>query len=248
MAIEAICPKGHKVELNESQAGSSVTCPVCGEPFVASKAAEAARPAAPPSLPAGRFDWRNWQHRLAAADFVEVSTKAGRPMLIVGFILVLLARGCDGLARRSVDRATARVSVAQAQFDDTLDKQRLDLERKKAALEEKEEPTAEDTQRIQDLRNQLRDQEKLRQKALHAFEVGKLRDLKIAARDAEANFLMGGYWRELFFVFGAIVLSIGLLLVSAIARGAELWVTLLILAIITFSLFVYGTAWVPIGK
>ena len=59
---------------------------------------------------------------------------------------------------------------------------------------------------------------------------------------------INGYWRELFFVFAAIVLSLGLLVVSWGAEGAERWVTLMMLAIITFSLFVGGLAWIAIPR
>ena len=46
------------------------------------------------------------------------------------------------------------------------------------------------------------------------------------------------------FVFGTIVLSFGLLIVSWTAQGAERWICLIMLAIITFSLYVGGIAWV----
>ena len=51
------------------------------------------------------------------------------------------------------------------------------------------------------------------------------------------------YWREWVFVLSAIVLTIGLLAVSAIAEGAERLVCLIMLAIITFSIFIGGVAW-----
>ena len=60
------------------------------------------------------------------------------------------------------------------------------------------------------------------------------------------NHKINGYWREFFFVFAAIVLSLGLLVVSWGAEGAERWITLMMLAIITSNLFVGGLAWVAI--
>jgi len=59
---------------------------------------------------------------------------------------------------------------------------------------------------------------------------------------------INGYGRELFFVFAATVLSLGLLIVSWGAEEAERWVTLMMLAIITFSLFVDGLAWITIPR
>lgn len=169
-------------------------------------------------------------------------------MLAAGLVLVLLARGCDLLAKRSVDSATAQAKVAQAQFDDPWIKQVSDTESRIAALEEnlkeKENPTAADTKEIQDARTSLRDVEKAKQKALRNFQATTLREVTIAARDAESAYLIGAYWREMFFVFGAIVLTLGLLMVSWVAEGAERWVSLMMLAIITVSLFLGSAVWV----
>jgi uncharacterized membrane protein len=72
--------------------------------------------------------------------------------------------------------------------------------------------------------------------------------LDIAARTAKTDHTINGYWRELFFVFAAIVLALGLMVVSWGAEGAERWVTLMMLAIITFSLFIGGLAWTAIPR
>ncbi len=165
-------------------------------------------------------------------------------MLAAGLILVLLARGCDLLAKRGVDSVTAQAKVAQVQFDDPWAKQISEIERKIATLEEKETPTPADTKEIQDARTSLRDVEKAKQKALRAFQATTLRDVTVAARDAESAYLISAYWREMLFVFGAIVLALGLLLVSWVAEGAERWVSLTMLAIITVSLFIGSAVWV----
>ena len=150
-------------------------------------------------------------------------------------------------ASGGVDRAEAKASVVQAQFEDPWNKQRGDLERKIAALQDKESPAPDDTKELQDMRNSLRELEKSRQKALRTFEGTTLQDAKIAARDAAANYQMGAYWDEMFFVAGAVILAVGLLMVSSVAQGAERWVALSMIVIITFSLFVIGFAWMPMG-
>jgi lysozyme family protein len=164
-------------------------------------------------------------------------------MLAAGLVLALLARGCDLLAKRSTDSATAQARVAQAQFDDPWTKQVSETQSRIAALEEKENPTPADTKEIQDARASLRDLEKAKQKALRSFQNGTLRDVTVAARDAESAYLIGAYWREMFFVFGAVVLALGLLMVSWVAEGAERWVSLMMLAIITVSLFLGSAVW-----
>ena len=159
-------------------------------------------------------------------------------MVAAGLVLVLLARGCDVLSKRGVDSAIAQAKVAQAQFEDPWTKQVSETERKIATLEEKETPTPADTKEIQDARTSLRDVGKAKQKAFRTFQATTLRDVTIAARDAESAYLISGYWREMLFVFGAIFLALGLLMVSWVAEGAERWVSLTMLAIITVSLFI----------
>ena len=87
--------------------------------------------------------------------------------------------------------------------------------------------------------------EKAKQKALRAFQATTLRDVTVAARDAESAYLISAYWWEMLFVFGAMVFALGLLMVSWVAEGAERWVSLTMLAIITVSLFIGSAVWVP---
>ena len=54
---------------------------------------------------------------------------------------------------------------------------------------------------------------------------------------------MSAYWRESVFVVGTILLAFGLFIVSWSAQGAERWISLVMLAIITFSIYVVGLAW-----
>jgi hypothetical protein len=245
MAYQVVCPKGHKLVVEEAHLGRQVTCPACGEPFTVPHAPKDQQvPPLPLSIAA------QGASRLPFAPrgvFLGFSAVAGRPMLAVGLILVLLARGCDIVGKRGVDRAIARAHVAQTQFEDSWHKQRSEAERRIAILEEKETPTPEDAKEIQEKRKSLADLEKAQQKAARALTETTLYDLKMISRDAEANYQINSYWREMLFVFGAVVLALGLLMVSSIAQGAERWVSLMMLAIITFSLFIIGAAWMPIG-
>ena len=86
----------------------------------------------------------------------------------------------------------------------------------------------------------------LEQKAQKNLEAGAWRKLGIAARDAAANNQMNAYWREIFFVFATLILAVGLLAVSWTAQGAERWVCLIMLTILTFSIYIVGMAWTGI--
>lgn len=72
-------------------------------------------------------------------------------------------------------------------------------------------------------------------------DIEDLQEDIISARSTDA---LLGYMREWLFMFGSIALSIGLLSVGFTSEGAARWICLIMLAIITFSLYVAGTAWI----
>jgi hypothetical protein len=238
MPFETSCPKGHRVLVDEADVGKQLACPTCSEVFaVSGPGGGGAKPApAPP-----------WTDLLDRQRLNHFSLLAGRPMVAIGLLLVLISRGCDGLGKRAVDRAQAKEKVAQASFNDKWDQQRTDIQRKISVLEDKESPSPEDSQTISDLKKSLADLQKNQEKAKKVFDATTLRDLSIAARDAAANNAINGYWRECLFVLASLVLAIGLLAVSWTAEGAERWVCLMMLAIITFNLYVAGVGWTPPG-
>ena len=56
-------------------------------------------------------------------------------------------------------------------------------------------------------------------------------------------YLAGGYWTEWIFVIGSILLMIGLILVGFTGVGPERIICLAMIAIITFSIYIGGVAW-----
>ena len=64
-----------------------------------------------------------------------------------------------------------------------------------------------------------------------------------AARNAEGNNTLWAFWRETAFVLGTVLLAVGLVAVGFSRTGPERWVCLVMLAIIVFSLYVGGIAW-----
>jgi hypothetical protein len=63
-------------------------------------------------------------------------------------------------------------------------------------------------------------------------------------RHADANNKIWGYYREMAFVLGTVVLMVGLLAIGFSGEGPERTICLIMLAIITFSIYVGGTAWI----
>ena len=249
MTYEITCPQGHRLQVTEAHIGQSVNCPTCNESFTVPDLGGRGQPVmpAPPDTKTG-MDPKRWTVPDAASKLSRWSLVSGRPMVAVGLVLVLLARGCDGIGKRGLERADMKVKAAKEEFDDGWQTTRLDLERQVAVIEESKEPKAEEQKKLADLKSQLSDLDTRQAKARKAKESGDWRAMELNARTAKANYQINGYWREMFFVFASIVLSVGLLTVSWTAQGAERWVSLIMLAIITFSIYVGGTAWFPVGR
>lgn len=176
-------------------------------------------------------------------DFASFAQKFGVPLLMVGIVLVVFARGLDSLGNRGVARLTAKSAAAEDQFADSWEAKSLALQSKVDEIRELEEPTEADDKRLEVLLEQQADLAEQRADAREELENNTWRRLKIAARDAERNNAMWAYWREWLFVLGSILLTCGLLGVGFHGSGAERMVCLIMLAIITFSLYVGGFAW-----
>lgn len=125
----------------------------------------------------------------------------GQPMLILGLMLVLTARGCDAIGNRGVGRLEAKSERASKKsLDDDLS-------------ESEREEFGEDYKKYSK-----------------------------AADDARLNNRMWGYWREILFSFGTIVLAIGLLATGFTSEGAGRWICLIMLAILMFAYYIGGVA------
>ena len=135
---------------------------------------------------------------------------------------------------------------AVEQFNDDVKAKELVVQREIGEIAARGEVKPDDQKKIDDLNKRRTDLAASAAKDRKAKQDGEWRELEIAARMAAADHKINGYWREVFFVFAAVVLSLGLLVASWGAEGAERWITLMMLAIITFSLFVGGLAWVAI--
>ena len=160
MPYEATCPKGHRLQVTKAHFGERVNCPTCGEPFVVPDPAAKLQPSTTPPYAAvkGGADSRRWKPSMeSVAGLSQAAVVAGRPMVALGLILVLLARGCDGISHRGVERAEAKVRAAKQQFDNGWQTQRVNLQQKITTLEETKEPKAKDQEALTDLKQQLRD-------------------------------------------------------------------------------------------
>lgn len=165
----------------------------------------------------------------------KTARELGLPMLLIGLVLVLCARGCDALGSRAITRASGFYEMAQNRFADSYEARRLNIQRQ---LENADASIREQlTEDLTELRTSERE-ERAR------LETGDWRELRLASRDARINNMVSGYLHEVLFLLGTVILSIGLIALGFSSDGAERMICLIMLAIITFSVYVGGIAWV----
>ncbi|MBS3734600.1 MAG: hypothetical protein KGY99_06700 [Phycisphaerae bacterium] len=158
----------------------------------------------------------------------------GKIAVGVGLLLVLLGRGCDSIASRGVLRANARADNIKAEFDGDWEPKMREardaisdadnVEQRSKARERLEKVEKEKSEARKDIQEDL---DKARSKA------------RIAATSAA----MRAYWYEWMFVIGSIVLVAGLLTTAASGTWPERIVCFVMLAIIAFSIYIGGVAW-----
>ncbi len=165
-------------------------------------------------------------------------------VLFAGLMIVLFAKGSDSVSGRYVDRLGALETLSQSSFDDQWLVQREGFEQELVEISGRDPVEEGDAKRREEIHKELKEIANKRADALPAFE-RKSRAQKRATRDAVANQQASRYWSGLAFVFGTLLLSCGLLVVGFTGSGSERIICLIMLAIITFSIFVGGIAWIP---
>lgn len=217
------CPNGHQIRVTDRHLGQLVKCPSCQSSFVANTTEPAAQDMAfneidngdAPLPTRGSKGLPAWS-RLAAL----CNSFVGKPMLFMGLMLVILGRGCDATGMRSVSRSEAQYRQARMAFQ-------LDWEVK--------------------LTGNPQNADKLRQDMFAASaekESGEWKPMRESAMGALNYHRMWVFWYECLFIFGTLVLVLGVLTLAFTGQGAERWVAYIMIAIITFSIYVGGAAWI----
>ena len=236
MPYETTCPKGHRLQVSDSHLGQRIQCPACNESFVVP---DGSRP--PVAGPAGQARSAGTSRPTRTSDLGRFSLLAGRPMVAVGLVLVLLSKGCDSISLHGVERAEAMAKKAVEQFDDDAKSKELDIQRQIDEIAARGEIKPDDQKKIDDLKKRgSRPGRFLRQRSQgqrggRVAGIGNrrprgrpptTRSTAIGANCSSSSPRSCSRWDSWS--------SVGA------REGAERWVTLMMLAIITFSLFVGG--------
>ncbi len=251
MPLEILCPAGHRLQVMPDQMNQKVRCPTCQQVFVVPEQRVSPPPVFKDNDLAGLAEAtaapvkpRKKASRMPQIEVATAVRYGAQAILMLGLMLVLCARGCDTLGNREAARLQAKAKLAKDQFNDTFETRRSSIQAQIEDLNNKKDSSKEDNTRVKELREKLSDIEKDRTKQSKEKTTGEWRSMEIDARDAAANNVMSAYWRELLFVFGTAIFSLGLLALGFNGQGAERWICLSMLAIIVFSLYVGGVAWI----
>jgi hypothetical protein len=163
----------------------------------------------------------------------------GQPLLLIGLMLVVLAKGCDCVGNRYLERLNGKLVLEKSNFDAEWEPQITGVTNKIEKLRTEGDPGGE-LEVATDKLMQLREK---RAEKLKELEQNEWRKLETAIANADSESKVWRYYRELVFLGGTILLTLGLLAVGFTGEGAQKWICLIMLAIITFSIFVYGNAW-----
>jgi hypothetical protein len=105
-------------------------------------------------------------------------------------------------------------------------------------LEGKPNPTPVDQKALENVNESLRKLAEDQKIERDKLRNGKWRELTITARDAQAENQVGAFWRQGIFLAGTLFFSLGLLIVGFTGQGPERWLSVVLLGIVVFSLFV----------
>ncbi len=250
------CPNGHRVKVSEADMGTFVTCDTCKAEFEA----EAGKDDADDDGKEKSVKAKPFENGMLYGRSIAfwVCSVLGKPALLFGLVLVILGRGCDATGMRSVSRTDAQYRQAQILFDLEWDAKLATVSLKSTKKQkERDELSKDDTQReknkdkIEAIGKELKtlgeEYQKLAEdkRSLRSEnEVITWKPLREASLKASNGHRVWSYYYEIAFILGTVILVLGLLIVAFAGEGAERWVAYIMMAIITFSIYVGGAAWI----
>ena len=164
----------------------------------------------------------------------------GQPLLLTGFMLVLLSRGCDAVATHYAERLKAKAVVAESRFQDEWDARKTELEKQRQEAQDHKPQTPADQKTVESYDKQLTTLDETKKAEKLELREGKWRVANNAARDAGPNNEIWGFWRATVFWLGTVAFSLGLWIVGFNGDGPERWLSLAMLAVIVYSLYAGG--------
>ena len=199
----------------------------------------AAMPEVGPVEPGGRWRERLTGRSLAGNPLAQI-VGFGQLFVLVGLVLVIAAKGCDKVGRDYVTSSKAKYVLTVNKFMEEDEKKIHQLTKENDQLEDKDELTADDEATIRSNKRKLLKIIQKRRRQKDENDLYKWSRMRIRDRDAEANYYWWAFWGECVFTLGTLILATGLLITGFSSKGPVRWMCLVLLAIVTFSIFIGG--------
>ncbi len=170
----------------------------------------------------------------------------GSLLLLIGLILVVFAKGCSSLALISAsDTASdARLEVMEFEHETEAKSNSIQSEIDEINAMDREDRTESDDERKKELEEELKEWRDDRRDEKKKLSQGEWHEAQFDAQTAMMKLPGKQYFYEAFFIFGSLVLIVGLLVVGFSETGPARWVALIMIAILTFSIYIGGAAWI----
>lgn len=182
-------------------------------------------------------------HAAVELDVPQMTRWVGRALVILGMLIVLMSRGCDSLGLRRVARLQAIADSSEAEFQRQWQREKAKLEDEQLALNTKSSRSQADRQRLQKLSEEITDLDNSKRDEQLRLQRGTWQSQKDRATTADAENRMWSYWRRTGFLFGTMALALGLLAVTSTSEGPERWISLVMLAVLLYSVYSSNSVW-----
>jgi GYF domain 2 len=176
-------------------------------------------------------------------ELSQVICSVGRALVVLGVLIVLMSRGCDSLGVRKVARLQALAESAESEFQRSWDRRKRSLEDELQSLRERPDRNNIDQQRLSNMPTEIASLDREKAAEQRDLRRGTWANYQIAAEDATSSNRMWAYWRQLGFLFGTMVLAVGLLFVTPTTEGPERWICLAMLTVILYSVYASDSVW-----
>jgi len=201
---------------------------------------------------------------------MDETASGGGTMRIVGFVVfgigavvLIFMRGCVSLERRAAHAATAKYLKAQADFEEEWKDKKEDLQKKSRELNEelselrkkrfgagKRDDADEIDRRMKSLNEEVSKVEKelstIRKdeaKEREELTSGSWKKLRNHRRETNLGVLSWEYICQWFLIPAALLMFVGLILLAKWGTRSESMLSLVMIGVIVYSLFVGGEMW-----
>jgi hypothetical protein len=160
-----------------------------------------------------------------------------RSLTLIGLLLAMFSRGCEALGGRWAMRLQAQSELAEMRFEQDWRMRLRSLEQQRRELSSDSTSAASNASALRETQQELAKLETQREQARAELNESEWRELKDAAKEAQLNQRIWGFWREICVWSAALALVLGGAGLIYAAHGAERWLGIALLAVVAWTVF-----------